>query len=190
MENETATIHDFIRSHGLTMDAVPTAGNPHMVDPKWEADHWSVTVRYSWDNGHGRTGERTMTLPYSMGIGHRVWAKNVRDAFRHGNFPGVDAHTEPGERVPHMRPQVWVSLKPYTVPTPPELADVLNSLSLDACGFDNARNFEAWAHDYGYDTDSRKAKKVYQAVGDSAKELLHLLGREAYETLVWNTEHL
>jgi len=182
MNTETTTMAEFIEAHGLTMEVVPAAANPNLADSEWEADHWSVTIK-------GSRG--SITLPYSMGIGHRVWAKNARDAFHYGNFPGVQAHSvKPGERVPHMRPIVWENLKPYTRPTPPDLACVLDSLASDASSYENARNFDEWASEYGYDTDSRKAEKTYRSVGDQAKELLHLLGREVYEILVWKVERL
>ena len=45
--------------------------------------------------------------------------------------------------------------------TPPKLADVLYGLTLDASA--HGQTFEEWAGDCGYDTDSMKAKAVYDA---------------------------
>ena len=40
--------------------------------------------------------------------------------------------------------------------------DVINCLASDAAGYENARSFEDWANDYGYDTDSRKRPHTYE----------------------------
>jgi hypothetical protein len=45
----------------------------------------------------------------------------------------------------------------------PTCADVLNCLADDSRGWDNARSFEDWCSDCGYDTDSRRAERTYQA---------------------------
>lgn len=58
----------------------------------------------------------------------------------------------------------------------PELSDVLEALLSDAAGYDNAQDFEDWASEYGYDTDSRKAEKVYKSVGEQTEQLRDLLG--------------
>jgi hypothetical protein len=71
---------------------------------------------------------------------------------------------------------------------PPSLADVLDCLASDAAGYENAQSFEDWAGEYGYDTDSRKAYRIYETVKEQALELQAVLGGEAYEQLLWNTE--
>lgn len=74
---------------------------------------------------------------------------------------------------------------------PPTVEDVLNCVSSDVAGYENARSFEDWASEYGYDTDSRKAEKIYKEIGKQAEELKALLGDSGiYETLLWNTESL
>ncbi len=72
----------------------------------------------------------------------------------------------------------------------PTIEDVLDCLASDACGFDNARSFEDWASDLGYDIDSRKAERAFEAVGNQSTELKVLLGDEAFEELVYRTERL
>ncbi len=73
---------------------------------------------------------------------------------------------------------------------PPNAVDVLDCLASDAAGVENARSFEYWAGDYGYDTDSRKAYRIYLACEREVKNLERLLGSEAYQELLWNTERL
>jgi len=88
----------------------------------------------------------------------------------------------------------------------PTLADVLDCLASDASGYENAKDaaqynreknqgslrteFDEWADEYGYDTDSRKAEKIYKTVKRQAEQLKRTLGAEAYEQLLWNTERL
>ena len=73
---------------------------------------------------------------------------------------------------------------------PPELDQVLDSLASDAAGLENSPEFEAWAQEYGYDTDSRKAEKDFHAVETSSERLKAFLGEEAYKRLLFETERL
>lgn len=58
----------------------------------------------------------------------------------------------------------------------PTAGDVLGCLILDATGYENARDFEDWCSEYGYDTDSRKAERIYKAVKASAPKIRRFLG--------------
>ena len=73
---------------------------------------------------------------------------------------------------------------------PPTLEDVLDCLASDSAGVENARSFEDWAAEYGYDTDSRKAEKTYCLCRDQAEQLKALLGPDSYAQLLWNVERL
>lgn len=73
---------------------------------------------------------------------------------------------------------------------PPTLAEVLDCLASDASGIENARSFEEWASEYGYDTDSRKAERTYKICEKQARDLERFLGQDAYQQLLWNTERL
>lgn len=70
----------------------------------------------------------------------------------------------------------------------PDPGEVLDCLASDAAGIDNARSFEDWCGDYGYDTVSRKAEKIYKACQRQAQSLKRVLGDSAYETLLFKTE--
>lgn len=70
----------------------------------------------------------------------------------------------------------------------PETGEVLDCLASDSAGIENARgDFEEWASEYGYDTDSRSAEKIFKICGRQAEKLKNFLGDEAYEELLWNT---
>lgn len=72
----------------------------------------------------------------------------------------------------------------------PKIDDVLDCLANDAAGVENARNFEDWAADYGYDTDSRKAETIYTEIKKQAQELRDLLGDDLYQVLLWEVERM
>lgn len=70
----------------------------------------------------------------------------------------------------------------------PQVADVLDCLASDASGAD--QDFENWASDLGYDTDSRKAERTYRVIERQAKRLAAFLGDDLYQTLLYDTERL
>ena len=62
--------------------------------------------------------------------------------------------------------------------TDPTAAEVLDCIVSDSVSYDNARNFEDWASDYGYDIDSRRAERLYRDVQRQRDDLVGLLGSE------------
>lgn len=73
---------------------------------------------------------------------------------------------------------------------PPTGEDVLDCLASDASTYDNAQGFEDWANEYGYDTDSRKAEKIFKAVEKQSIKLAQFLPTDAYQNLLWDIERL
>lgn len=69
----------------------------------------------------------------------------------------------------------------------PSAEDVLESLLLEASGYENANGFQDWCAEYGYDSDSRKAETVYKVVGTNTAKLRDFLA-DAYEAYLWETE--
>lgn len=70
----------------------------------------------------------------------------------------------------------------------PKAAEVLDCLASDASGYEQARTFEEWCGEYGYDTDSRKAERTYTVIGKQARKLRKFLGANEYEKLLYETE--
>jgi hypothetical protein len=56
----------------------------------------------------------------------------------------------------------------------PDIEGVIDCLLSDASGAD--QSFENWCRDLGYDTDSRKAEKIYKQVVKQTLRLKNLLG--------------
>lgn len=60
----------------------------------------------------------------------------------------------------------------------PEVDDVVHSLLLDGSAFFDAESFESWAENFGVDTDSRKAEKLYQGCFEMGRTLTAHLGQD------------
>lgn len=60
----------------------------------------------------------------------------------------------------------------------PTLEDVMPCLVSDYFAAENARNFEDFANDFGYDTDSRKAEKIYKQCLKEAEKMKKLFGND------------
>lgn len=121
---------------------------------------------------------------------------------------GITMRVTETDRNPNMADEAWARTarhwkatlrrgqRTMTVPfsqgsahtEPPEIADVLDALASDSSGLDNARSFEEWASEYGYDVDSRKAERIYNAVERQAKKLVAFLGPKLYQELLYETE--
>jgi hypothetical protein len=71
---------------------------------------------------------------------------------------------------------------------PPTLADVLDCISADALSVETNDTFESWCAEFDYDTDSRKAERIYNLCERYSAELRELLGDEAHKTLLWEVE--
>jgi hypothetical protein len=75
------------------------------------------------------------------------------------------------------------------IQTPPDAATVLDCIASDAAGFVNAGTFEEWTRDYGYDSDSRRAEKIYRAVERQTTSLRRVLGDD-FDAVVFETKSL
>jgi len=60
----------------------------------------------------------------------------------------------------------------------PTMKEILESLSLDADSR-HYLSFESWAREYGYDTDSISATKIYKSCQKIAEQLSKVLGGES-----------
>jgi len=58
----------------------------------------------------------------------------------------------------------------------PATFDAAHCVLSDANGFEHSRCFEDWASEYGYDSDSRKAERIYRASERVHANVKRLLG--------------
>lgn len=68
-----------------------------------------------------------------------------------------------------------LGLRKNNVPVPPATADVIYSLLGD---YDGESTFEEWCSNFGYDTDSRKAFRIYEDCVENYRKLCELFHPE------------
>lgn len=119
-------------------------------------------------------GSRTLTTDYQQGIAHIPgYQQRMSGRMSVDEFDSIKRACETGKaggRDSNLG--IYLGAKPIPAP---ELRDVLHSLVLDAGALDYA-SFEDWAADFGYDTDSREAERIYKACVKIGLELRALIG--------------
>jgi hypothetical protein len=127
--------------------------------------NWSVSLL--------RDGCQILTTDYGAGIAHAPgykwgdWSISRRDLVNWECEHGRPGHIMAGGDIMQKSAQ----------PIVPDACDVLYSLAIDVNVLD-ARGFEDWASDFGYDTDSRKAESIYRACLEIALKLRNGLGED------------
>lgn len=178
MKNE---LEQFANDNNLTLTATLGGNNPNMDKAMF---HWQCILS---------NGKTSFAFPFSCGGAHvQVKAKpnfvymtgrpTTKDLDRLGSV--CYNFEQKGYRKMHGMTTVWEAelLATGYEPKPPTIDDVLGSLASDARVMD-CRNFSEWADDCGYDTDSLKARKIYDACIEIALQLKALLGSDQLEKL-------
>lgn len=160
-----------IEALGLTVSAVfvPQSQSRNAKEVKTPSDlslNWRVTVN--------RNGRPVIETDYMQGIGH-VPAYNRRDLGHANSLLRFEALKKEAETGRHSQGLA----RPLPAPT---AADVLYSLCSDAGALDYA-SFEDWAADFGFDTDSREAERIYRACLDIGLKLRAAIGDAGLEQL-------
>jgi hypothetical protein len=140
------------RSRSFRKDAKPTDRNLN----------WKVTVK--------RAGRVVVETDYMAGLAHcQSYKQGMRWTI--DECKRIELETEtgyPADARGHMR-------VPGSKPLSPDPLDVLHCLLLDAEALEY-RDFEDWAENFGYDTDSRKAETTYRACLDIGLKFRNVLG--------------
>jgi len=177
MQTDTTTRQEIIETLGLTAEStfVPFSQSRNK-DEKHKSLNWLVTIR---------RGNRSMTVEYMQGIAHhpqykqawgnKTYAQRVIDQ-------GIAQSCETGKQFTYMtsidRIQPLAG-RPLPKPT---LEEVLYCLTLDS-GVLNYATYEEWAHEFGYDEDSRKGEQTYQACLKQALQFKQLVNEVELEAL-------
>jgi hypothetical protein len=175
-EDENETMEQFCHATGVTIEATPS-GEPSPYSDTL-MDGWTVRLMLE-----GRTIEQK----YWRGIGYREWIV-IGSVTNLGEVPPWSARAKESGWRKELNPNnIPRTLGPSGVtvhiaenaryrPIPPTAADVLGCLCSDAQGVDHGETFEDWASDFGYDTDSRKAERIYHECQSIALRLRGFLG--------------
>jgi hypothetical protein len=184
------TIQEFIEANGLTIETVYVGpelqdwfGEPFKSGYVGDAKNidapnkWMVTIRR-------KDSDRVFTTEFTLGAAHRM--KRIYDE---------STNTSRWERYLEMFSKVRTisdveRIRTKTKPAPPDLEMVLNHYGLEGSVMFDTLSFEEWAMNTGYDPDSRRAERIYRAIGEKLFELRKLLGYDAYNTLCNDVERL
>lgn len=69
----------------------------------------------------------------------------------------------------------------------PEVADVMDTLTLNAASYVNSIGFEDWCGDFGIAPDE-EASRTYAAIGEDTRRLREFLGADAFDAYLFDTE--
>jgi hypothetical protein len=109
-------------------------------------------------------------------------------------YKAADANPAMGDNMDHYRCRLRVGERKIVVTfskgyghngRPPELREVLACLASDS---HNLESFNTFCDEYGYDSDSRKAARTYQACCKISEKLAYLLGADGREDLIYNVD--
>ncbi len=114
------TFEQFAEKHGITLRAESAPANPNMAAGDWTkgASHWYCTLECE---------ARRMSLHYSMGSGHRRFARRLLAREAVDQLP-----RKKGERVPHGWRAYGREADNAIEPIPPTAAGVLECLHSEA----------------------------------------------------------
>lgn len=141
-----------------------------IVKEEWPCVAFDITLH---------NGEREWTTRYHGGIGHFPRLPDKRFLLVRLSAEAESIHTllarKPGAVVAkgHEKAQAeYAAACARYHRIVPQIRDILFSLCNDAGAL--FMQFEDWAHEYGYDTDSRKAENIWRACCETARALLAL----------------
>ena len=167
-----ASVEQLLASNGITFDAIEIPSRTDgLMDEMDGAMHWIVTFSH---------GKRTLSMQYTMGAAHRHWTASVGT----DGYPQIKTKPKKGERVDvHGRMLFGLEayLKKWTTATPPIATNVLHSVALDRSALDEP--FREWGENFGYDTDSIRAKETYEACVRQGIEANAFFGRELLDQI-------
>ena len=135
--------------------------------------NWIVTLQ--------RNGRDVLTTDYMAGSGHCPVRKCATfKAGTHALDKAIRQECETG--FPVLRYRDYGDFPTGREPIKPDTCDVVHCLVLDASVLDSG-GFESWASEYGYETDSRNAEKIYRACLETALQLRAGLGEDTLQAL-------
>lgn len=158
-KNEEKKLIDVCTNLGLTVESSSPVAEVRDVDKKtgrgWPCISYTVQIK--------RGNRLIWTGPYRLGIGH-VAHKKVTDHIAH--VMGIEQAAmnllRKGKEFADQRLAAEVATKIARYQkVSPKLDDVMSNLLTDGSPHLQHQTFEEWCSEFGYDTDSIKARKTY-----------------------------
>ena len=138
---------------------------------KYPSLNWKVTIL--------RNKKEILTTDYMAGCGHCPSYKKLNPT-SYDCRKLIEAECETGY-VSNYAYSMGHITQDKKLPILPELRDVIYSLVMGADAFEY--DFEDWCANFGYETDSRKAEKIYNECVEIAHKLLRSVGTSGLEKL-------
>lgn len=170
---DQSEVKEYVRSLGIEFSAVLLEDGGYKDQSVWKV--------------HLRRGRAEFSTEYRMGAAHREAKSNplvgLTSAFAKDGgcriLPGdVDRALAVARGAAWRRGVMTIHLaavfKHCTQPKAPELADVLWSLSMDAECVRHGQTLEDFCSEFGYDSDSKTAERIYNACRDEWAALIRL----------------
>lgn len=157
---------------GVTLDAVfvPFSQSRNKAE-KLPSLNWRVTIK--------KDGRDVIETDYMQGSGHApayndpsIFPGPQRKRDQHTTTKRIREECETGRHSNGRRLPI----------NPPDVADVMHSLLLDASALDS-RDFADWCADYGYSDDSISARATYDACIATATKLRAAFGQKTVDEL-------
>lgn len=143
-----------------------------------EKDEWlcdSFLVTFS-------SGKTKASFDYYTGIGHRVYPKNSRvPRLSFEAKASIKRHREALNAGTGKPFKLLDTVESSYLVVCPTAASVLYSLLLDASALEE--NFNSWAGNYGYSSDSIEALNIYKSCLEAGEKLHKIFNREQIEKL-------
>lgn len=164
-------INDVAANLGLTMEAkfIPWSLSRNAGE-KQPCLNWKVTLIHQ--------GRRILTTDYMAGCAHCPSYKQADKSVDGNEAVRLECETGRRSTITGGGPRTMTGSQPLM----PVLADVLSSLASDASAIDSG-SFESWASDFGYNTDSLEAERIYLACVDIGLKLRAALGEDGLKAL-------
>jgi hypothetical protein len=191
MGTGTVTIGQFVEENQISITSERSDSNPHM-DGSADMDNYKCTLNRPLEVESGSNRAFDVIL-----AGKRIDTLFAKDDARADdiraslvNHDGYDPSiTVRKRRIPRAaKMTVYFSKGIGHHGAEPTTEEVLSCLADDAAGVENSPSFEDWCSEYGYDTDSRKAEKIFKACEHQATRLKNFLGDDLFEQLLWKVE--
>jgi hypothetical protein len=126
---------------------------------------------------------------YSMGVGHVKIPKTPRVPWMMPNELEATLFTlqkhpyaQLKNKSLHAKLAAWLA-REKEQNVKPLLPDVLNSILSDGSAYFDAETFEDWCSNFGYDSDSIKAKKMYDVCDETGRKMVQALGKQEIDEL-------
>lgn len=176
-EQARAKVVQILNDAELFFEASPIAARTDRQPDDWDksAGHFIITLKPMPTGSKKRLDP--FAFQYSVGAAHRVWGK--RNLWGWSNYR-LNSRPRPGTPVPHhMLRHPW-ALENSVFPAP-KPADVLYSVVMDAMACDMSHSM--WCDEYGYDTDSIKARRAWMQCVETGHAVRNLIGHKHWEEL-------